>query len=225
MLNHRIITGLVGATLIARAVANVQESPYRVIAERNPFGLRPVPVTVEKAPEPTPTPPLPEIRFTGITTILGAAVVTLQYEDKEAKKVEFPPLLREGDRYKNLTVERIDTDSETVVIRTGDVRTTLDFVHNGVKPSVQPPMVASVVPPNGFPPVSTGLGLGSSNVFISGNVPNTRPPLTPEQQRAQAEILLRKKMAEEQGRTGMLMPPAFPPSGSGQNPNRPPFPH
>src|SRR5262245_30678315 len=104
MLNHRIMTGLVGATLVATAVANVQESPYRVIAARNPFGLRPIPILVEKAPDPAPTPPLPEIRITGITTLLGAAVVTLQYEDKEAKKVEFPPLLREGESYRNLVI-------------------------------------------------------------------------------------------------------------------------
>src|SRR5215213_5970102 len=102
MLNHRIMTGLMGATLVATTMANVQESPYRVIAVRNPFGLRPIPIPVEKAPEPPPGPPLPEIKFTGITTLLGAAMVTLQYEDKEAKKMEFPPLLREGEKYKNL---------------------------------------------------------------------------------------------------------------------------
>jgi hypothetical protein len=223
MLNHRIMTGLVGATLVATAAANVQESPYHIIVERNPFGLRPIPVIVEKAPERPPPPPLPEVKITGITTLLGAARVTLQYEDKEAKKVEFPPLLREGERYKNLVVERIDTDTQTVVIRNGDHRTTLDFVHNGVKPSAQPTMVAAA-PPNVFAPVPPGGRFGSSNVIVSGNVPNTRPPLTPEQQRAQAEILLRKKMAEEQGRTGTPMPPAFPPNGSGLNPNRTAFP-
>jgi hypothetical protein len=218
MLNHRIMTGLVGTTLVATAVANVQESPYRVIVARNPFGLRPIPILVEKAPEPTPPPALPEVKITGITTLLGAARVTLQYEDKEAKKVEFPPLLREGERYKNLVIERIDTDSQTVVIRNGDVRTTLDFVHNGVKPSAQPTMVASATP---APNISAS-GPTSPNVFY-GNAPNSKPPLTPEQARIQAELMRRKQLAVEQGRTGLPTPSEFPSNG-GVNPNQAPFP-
>jgi hypothetical protein len=217
MLNHRIMTGLVGATLVATAVANVQESPYRVIAARNPFGLRPIPILVEKAPEPTPPPLLPEVKITGITTLLGVPVVTLQYEDKQAKKVEFPPLLREGEGYKGLVVERIDTDSETVVIRNGDLRTTLDFVHNGVKPSAQPTMVASAAPaPNLFPPVPA-----SPNVFI-GNAPNARPPLTPEQARIQAEMMRRRELALPQGRTGLPTPTGFPSNGGVTNPGQAP---
>jgi hypothetical protein len=222
MLNHRIMTGLVGAALVATAVANVQESPYRVIVARNPFGLRPIPILVEKAPEPPPAPPLPEVKITGITTLLGAARVTLQYEDKEAKKVEFSPLLREGERYKNLVVERIDTESQTVVIRNSDLRTTLDFVHNGVKPSAQPTMVASAAPPNFFVPgPPTGAPMSPNVLF--GNAPNSKPPLTPEQQRAQAEIIRRKQLALEQGRTGLPTPSAFPING-GANRNQALFP-
>jgi hypothetical protein len=120
-------------------------------------------------------------------------------------------------------VERIDTDSQTVVIRNGDLRTTLDFVHNGVKPSAQPTMVASATPaPNLFAP-GPPTGMPMSPKVLFGNSPNSKPPLTPEQQRAQAEILRRKQLALEQGRTGLPTPPVFPSNG-GVNPNQAPFP-
>jgi hypothetical protein len=221
-MKHRIVTGLFGVTLALTAVASVRQSPYDVIVARNPFGLRPVPVVVPPPPETPLPPPLPEIKLTGMTTLLGRALVTLQYEDKETKKTEFPPLLTEGESYKKLMVERIDTENQTVVVRNGDTLMTLDFIKNGLKTAAATgPALASVPagnpPPFPAPPRTSAPTASDSRVLIAGggttpSQPQPRTAMTPDQARAYMEEWRRKQQEQTGASSGsqpgsVIVPP------------------
>jgi hypothetical protein len=208
-MKQRIAAGILTVALGFVAVAGIPENPSEVIVARNIFGLRPMPVVQPPPPEEPPAPPLPEIKVTGITTLLGKPIATLQYEDKEAKKIEFPPLLAEGEKYKDLIVERIDVEAQTVAIVIGDTRTTLDFVRNGVKPTASK-TVAQAVTPAATPAISfpnfPGRPNGSNGVFVAGGgvvTPQTRTQMTPEQARAYLEDWRQKQAAQQ----GAILPP------------------
>jgi hypothetical protein len=176
-------SGIVLAAFSLNAVGVAAGNPYDVITLRNVFGLRPIPV-VQPQPEPTvPAAPRPEIKITGITDLLGVPRALFQYEDKEAKRVEFPPLLSEGQSYKELTVVSIDAENNLVRVRNGDAEMVLDFVNNGVKP----PAAASVaLSPNGAPASTVPLG---GRVIVSGPTPNLPPVILArmQQQRLQEQ--------------------------------------
>jgi hypothetical protein len=129
-------------SLSVNAFADAKGNPYEMIVVRNPFGLRPISAIELTKPEVVPALVLPEIKLTGITTLLGPPKALFQYEDKQTKKVEFPSPLSEGETYKTLTVVSIDTIHKRVRINNGGTETTLDFINNGVKPMA----VASVTP-------------------------------------------------------------------------------
>src|SRR5688572_11913468 len=118
-MKHRIVTGALVLAFGLSAMASTRQNPFDVIVARNVFGLRPIPEAKSSEPESPPAPLLPEIRLTGITTLLGKPIVTLHYEDKQAKKTEFPPLLAEGESYRDLKVEHIDLEAQTVAVRVG----------------------------------------------------------------------------------------------------------
>lgn len=148
--------GVVGFSLTA--LAELKENPYQIIIDRNPFGLKPIPpppVAVVETNAPA-TPP-PEIKLTGITTLLGSPRVMLQVEDKQTKKFLFPTMT-EGDSENGITIVAIDTENMKVRIRNGDAETTLDFKNNGVKPGSGGVATTPPVPQPG------GLNLGAPGV-------------------------------------------------------------
>lgn len=153
------IKGFVGALALAGfslgAFAEVKENPYQVIIDRNPFGLKPIPIPEPpKLPEPPVIPP-PEVKLTGITTLGAAPKVFLQMEDKQAKgKAEFPPPLAVGESHKDVTVLMIDVENNVVRVKIGENETTLDFEKNGVKPGAG--AVASAAPAPGLPIYNPG---------------------------------------------------------------------
>jgi hypothetical protein len=153
------ITGLFGTILVAGfslgAFADVKENPYQVIIDRNPFGLKAIPIPEPpKQPEAPPIPP-PEIKLTGITTLGEQPKAFLQVEDKQTKKTEFPPPLAAGENFKGLMVVSIDVENNTVRIKNDDAETTLDFVNNGVK-TASAGGVAPVAHPGGIAPLNQG---------------------------------------------------------------------
>jgi len=186
-MRHKKLRGMAGAIALAglslNALGGTASNPYDVITLRNVFGLRPIPV-VQPQPEPTvPAAPRPEIKITGITDLLGVPRALFQYEDKEAKRVEFPPLLSEGQSYKELTVVSIDAENNRVRVRNGDAEMVLDFINNGVKP----PATASVaLAPNTAPASAAALG---GRVIVSGPTPNLPPVILArmQQQRLQEQ--------------------------------------
>lgn len=186
-----IIASILGTAAVAgfglAAHAEIKENPYQVIIERNPFALRPIP---PPAPPPTndvaPPTPAPEIKLTGITTLLGTPRAMFQVEDKQTKdptkKYSFPTIA-EGDTDGGITVLGVDVDNMRVRIKHGEAETTLDFKNNGVKPGaggiaggaaapVPHPGVNPAVPHNGVvPPPVTGaqaLNSAAANNSIAG---------------------------------------------------------
>jgi hypothetical protein len=111
-------TPLFGISLLFVAVAGYAtgrdsvDNPYQRIPSRNVFGLV-VPI-VEPGPTP-PAQPLPTIKLTGITTILG---------DKRAVlKIQFPGtgreegcILSEGQRLGQIEILEIDDRTATVKV-------------------------------------------------------------------------------------------------------------
>lgn len=186
-------------------MASTRQNPFEVIVARNVFGLRPIPEVKPAEPEAPPAPPMPEIRLTGITTLLGKPIVTLQYEDKQAKRMEFPPLLAEGESYRDLRVDHIDLDAQTVAVTIGEVRDILDFVQDGVKPMApkamaqagQTPGVPTPFrPPTPLIPGSAGGQGNGSGVIVTGGAngaPAAPLQLTPEQVRQRIEEMRHKQ--------------------------------
>jgi hypothetical protein len=192
------IRRLLGVMLVAGfsliAWAEIKENPYQVIIDRNPFALKPIPPPPPPPPPPveTNTPPAaPEVKLTGITTLLGAPKAFLQVEDKQAKpaKMEFPPALAVGGTFKTLEVLAIDVDAGTVKVRIGDTESTLDFINNGVKsaaaaaapaphPGVIPPIPGQTVPgmPGAVNPAGANTGRGA---IIGGGAPTIPNPANP----------------------------------------------
>ena len=132
------ITGLLGGAIVAGfslgAFAEVKENPYQVIIERNPFGLRPIPIIEPPKPPEPPAPPPLEIKLTGITTLGGPPRVFLEFTDPLTKKVDRPSPMDEGFVYKdNITIVSIDAENQVVKLRVGDKERMLDFDHDGIK--------------------------------------------------------------------------------------------
>lgn len=198
--------------------AGVRGNPYQSIVARNPFGLRPVPPPALQPVKTPPAAPLPEIKLTGVTTLLSRPNALFQYEDKETKKVEFPLPLSEGETYKKLTVLHIDVANGRVRIRNGDSEATLDFTHNGVKvgtgrpPAARGP-IAGIIPPQRRPDNPTASN-PNSRVIVLGP-PGSMPPANPggperlnaiqpvisrEQAEAVMETMRRKLQAQQNPR-------------------------
>lgn len=162
------IAGLLGAAILAgfslNALAELKDNPYQVIIDRNPFNLRPIP---PPPPPPTetnaPAEPPPEVKLTGITTLLGTPKVFLQLEDKKTKKPSFPPPMAVGDTEEGISIVSIDTENLKVRIKNGDAETTLDFKNHGVKAGAGA-AVAGAIPQPGVMP---------------GKVPAIPPPVIP----------------------------------------------
>ncbi len=152
-MNRHKIAALLGAALAVgwsfQSRAEVKENPYQIIIDRNPFGLRPIPPP-PPPPDVTPPPPPPlGVNLTGITTLLGAPKVFLEFTDPQTKKVERPPALLEGDSFKAITVVSIDSENNRVQIKNGDAESWLDFDKNGVKAAAGG--APAPVPHPGFP--------------------------------------------------------------------------
>lgn len=152
------ITGLLGALTLGGftlgAFAEVKENPYQVIIDRNPFGLKAIPIPEPPKPPEPPVIPPPDVKLTGITTLGAAPKVFLQIEDKQTKgKAEFPPPLAVGETHKDITVLMIDPENNVVRIKNGEVELTLDFEKNGVKPGAG---AVAAVPNPGLPAFNPG---------------------------------------------------------------------
>lgn len=180
------------AAFILNSAAATGSNPYEMIVARNPFALRPILEAEPQRSAVAPSALLPEIKITGITTLLTEPKALFQYEDKEAKKTEFPPLLSEGDTYKMLSVLQIDAENNRVRIRNGNTEMMLDFIANGVKPSVSAVAASS-----------------SKIASTAGAAPTqTLPPAFWERMRQMQE----RKQAEQAASSGITSAPG--PAGS-----------
>ena len=140
---------LVGSSLVA--FADVQENPYQVIIDRNPFGLKPIPVVVNTVADTNPPPPAVEIKLTGISNLGGDPKAFLEIVNTQTKKTERPRPLGIDDSDMNIKILSIDAEKGLVRVRNGDAESTLDFEKNGIKPTAT--ASAAPVPPSGLVPL------------------------------------------------------------------------
>src|SRR5436305_1313440 len=148
---------------------------YNGIVERNVFNLHPPPKppSADDLAAQNKQPP-PKITLTGITTILGKKVTFLTVA---ATKPGMPPealMLAEGQGQSEVEVKEIDEKAGVVKVNNHGVEETLDFDHNGTKPSGPPP--GSVPAPSQLPPPP---GVPPSNVNPAQPPPNFIRPVRP----------------------------------------------
>jgi hypothetical protein len=132
---------VVGILLLATRVHGIAIDPngsdrdYKVIVERNPFGLKPPP------PPPTnnvaPVAPKDEILLTGITSIGMPKAYFMTVTKAPQKQPEFYSL--GVDEQKNgLEVIDINPSAKSVRVRNGGIESVMTFASNGVKPPATP---------------------------------------------------------------------------------------
>ena len=148
---------LIGVLFSAAGKASVSDGtgrPYDGIVERNVFNLHPPAPVVDPATLIPKTPP-PKITLTGITTILGRKLTFLTTPGTKPGAVPESMALAEGQAQNDVEVKTIDEKAGIVkVINHGEAQT-LDFEHDGAKPSGPPPGAipsATMFPPPSLPP-------------------------------------------------------------------------
>jgi hypothetical protein len=131
------------------------ERNYRVIIERNPFGLKPPPVAVTNVL--TNAPPKDEILLTGYTTIGGprAYFMTKAPPGKDPEKYS----LGVDEKRAGLEVLEINPINGSVRVRNSGMETVMTLAANGVKaPASSPPGPATPgAVPGGVPPPPAGI--------------------------------------------------------------------
>lgn len=132
---------------VGSSVADV--TPYDVIVDRNPFGLKPPPPPPdpsETAAKPPPPAPPATVELTGITSILSSKRALLEIVPGPGKPM-IKPILGEGERMESVEVVSINVEKNEVTIRNGTLITNLTFKVAKSTPSAPPPPPAGVIPP------------------------------------------------------------------------------
>ena len=159
-----ILSGLLLGPDANAIVPDTAGNPYQGITDRNIFALKPPPAPPR--PEDNKQPP-PNIKLTGITTILGRKQALLLVDvpakpPQPAKQESY--ILTEGQRDGDIEIVAINEKEGVVKVKNHGEPQTLDFVNNGVKVPAgssmpmaaapgAPPMPAMAIPP---PPSSSG---------------------------------------------------------------------
>jgi len=156
-------------TVLCRADVPTNETspadhPYKTIAERNPFGLKPPP-----PPAPPPQPVVEQaksdLKLTGITSF-GSLKAYFMASDPKTKAPEYFSLGIE-EKKDGIEVVAIDDASKSVRIRTAGAETVMTFATHGVPPPTTPPPAIAGAP--GGPGVP-GMAPGSAPVPGGVNV-------------------------------------------------------
>jgi hypothetical protein len=245
---------LVGVLLSAPAIAvtpATADSPYNAIVERNVFNLHAPPPPVNPADLVKKTPP-PKITLTGITTILGQKKTFLTTPPVKPGAPPESVMLAEGQAMYEIEVKRIDEKAGVVeVINHGEPQT-LDFEHDGAKPSGAPaaannPQPMSMPPPAPAPANVSSLPLpgtairplrsltprsdnnNNNNNGFGGGMgasANTsvqgQSTMTPEEQVALIEIQRVKLRSENNPMHAIFPPTELTPEANGEQPGGPP---
>ena len=155
------------------------ERNYRVIIDRNPFGLKPPPPPATNAPPPVQA--RDEIYLTGITAI-GSLRAYFMTKAPQGKNPEYYNL--GVDEKKNgLEVISIDPGAKSVRIRNAGLESVMTFAANGVKPPATPasqpgapgagggapPMAGGPPNPMGAVPPGLAPGLSTPTATPAGN--------------------------------------------------------
>jgi hypothetical protein len=120
---------LVTASAFAANEPEAQDRNYRVIIDRNPFGLKPPPPPPTNAPPPAAS--KDEILLTGITSI-GGNKAWFMTKPPQGKNPEYY-VLGVDEKKDALEVVAIDLASKSVRVRNAGVEKVMTFASNGVK--------------------------------------------------------------------------------------------
>ena len=224
-----------------REEMNLQESSYRVILERNPFGLR----APEPEPEPEPPPPEPpkppvsldqfNLTMAGISSVGRDSRVwlslTVPGSEKDGKAQPRSFGLRENDGIHGITIRKIDPRG-VVEIEYEGVPLELTFETHGNKTRPQARKAAAPAPKGSTPPPGRNRSIPSRNtrtpppntdqrnIRTSPGRTTTRyspgtsaPRSVPRLSRDQqvASMMIQNEMARREGRSLPPMPPLRPP--------------
>lgn len=145
-----MLAALAAASLLT-VLAQARTNPYDVIVERNPFGLKPVPLPPTETNQTAATPPV-KVVLTGITSMFGpnSKRAFLEMTAQEPGKAAATPkraMLGEGDREGDIEVISINIEQNIVKIRNGAVESEMTFEvpkPGGATPTGQ---VAATAPP------------------------------------------------------------------------------
>jgi hypothetical protein len=140
---------------------NSRESDYRLIADRNPFGLKPTPPPQAAAPAPAQS-PKSDIKLTGIKFI-GSRKAYFMISEPKGKSEYYS--LGEGEAKDGLEVLKIDEGGKSVRIRNGGTETLMTFASHGI----------TVAPGAGAPPPPANAGMPGG---APGMIPNQPPQNT-----------------------------------------------
>jgi hypothetical protein len=178
---------IVGGLLLKMAVANAvnnetvpDDRNYRVIVDRNPFGLKPPPPPPTNA-VPQNVAPKDEILLTGITSIGGLRA----YFMTKAPAGKNPEYYSLGVDEKGGGLEVLDIDAglKSVRVRNAGVESVMSFAANGVKAPAAPagpgpglpgapPAPGATIPNAGGVTVAPGVAPGAAGANTS--IPNNR---------------------------------------------------
>jgi len=169
-----ILSGLVGALALtagARASltdgsgntdATISENPYRSIWLRNAFDLKPGGVAPAEVPYTDAAPP--NIKLTGIATILGKKLALFMVQEPAQRGKPAGPqesyILGEGQSRGPLEVVAINPKASTVQIRNEGTLSTITFSGDGIAGGGQKMAAAAPVPaptPSAFQRPPTGI--------------------------------------------------------------------
>jgi hypothetical protein len=135
---------------------NPDERNYRVIIDRNPFGLKPPPPPPTNPP-PVVTQPKEEVFITGITSfgVPRAHFMTTVTKPPPVGKVPQYYSLGVEEKMDELEVLDIDLGTRSVRVRNAGVETVMTFESNGIKPAPTPatPLPGAGTARPGMPPI------------------------------------------------------------------------
>lgn len=161
------ICALITVLLAAGAHAvetQAAEQPYQGIVERNVFNLHAPPPPINPEDLVKHTPP-PKITFTGITTILGRKLAFLTIPGPKPGAPPDSMALAEGQAQNDVEVKQIDDRAGIVKVVNHGEPQTLDFEHDGAKPSGAP-----AVPPPRMPTFPSPAAPPANVLPAPGNV-------------------------------------------------------
>jgi hypothetical protein len=240
---EKILRCAVGMLLLAATVqADTTESkdnPWRVIIDRNPFGLQDPPPPPDPSSLTNQPPVKIDVKFTGVSSDSNSKRAWLMIPPGPGRPQPKYLSLSEGDSDGDLKVLEINETETTVKVLNAGVPVTLNFKEHGlaapVAPVIHPGLpgaapVPGVVPAPGIPPpgirtaaaapyapqpsVTPGTsGQPSANPSLrtipARNLRTT--PVEPQQQVDPAVQYLQMKVQEERARREGIPHPPIPP--------------
>jgi hypothetical protein len=177
------LSSLLVATPVRADVTEPKDNPYKVILDRNPFGLRDAP------PQPdllatNPPPVKVDVKFTGVTSVGSSKRAWFVIPPLPGRQQPKILSLSEGDSDGDLKVLEIDEKVPTVKVLNAGIPVVLNFKDHGVAtPAAAPafvphPLPGGVLPAPGLPPPGVRTALATPYVPPTGMTPSGQPPTT-----------------------------------------------